>query len=133
MSTVLPKRVLAGHDKTGIRASTLLSKTATLDPADVFARLGTGASGLTAGRAAALLAEHGANVLARDQRPGSLRLLVALGDQSAGDPAGRAGVGLVFDWDPRAGTVMVLIIVLSVGLRLYQEARQAAPPPSSRR
>ena len=123
MSTVLPKRVLAGHDKTGIRVSPLLLETTALDPADVFARLATDAAGLTAGQAAALLAEHGPNVLARDQRPGWLRLL----GRSVINPlvillAVLAAVSFSTS-DPRAGTVMVLMIVLSVGLRLYQEVK----------
>jgi Mg2+-importing ATPase len=123
MSALLPKRVLGGHDKPAIAASPLLLETAALDLAGVYARLGARAEGLTSTRAAALLAEHGPNVLARDQRPGFLRLL----RRSAINPlvillAALAAVSFSTA-DPRAGTVMVLMIVLSVGLRLYQEAK----------
>ena len=70
-----------------------------------------------------MLAEHGPNVLARDQRPGPLRLLW----RSAINPlvillAVLATVSFSTG-DARAGTVMMLMIVLGVGLRLYQEAK----------
>jgi P-type Mg2+ transporter len=122
-STVLPKRVLTGHDRPAIRASPLLLEAAELNVAGVYARLGTRAEGLTSERAATLLAEHGPNVLARDQRPGFLRLLW----RSLINPlvillSVLATVSFSTG-DPRAGTVMVLMIVLSVGLRLYQEAK----------
>jgi Mg2+-importing ATPase len=123
MSNVLPKRVLTSHDKPGIRVSPLVIETAGLGAAGVFARLTTRAEGLTSEQAAARLAEHGPNVLARDQRPGSLRLLW----RSVINPlvillAVLATVSFATA-DPRAGTVMVLMIILSVGLRLYQEAK----------
>ena len=123
MSTVLPKRVLAGHDRPVIRASPLLLEAAALNVAGVYTRLGTCSEGLTSERAATLLEEHGPNVLARDQRPGLLRLLW----RSAINPlvillAVLATVSFSTG-DARAGTVMMLMIVLSVGLRLYQEAK----------
>ena len=123
MSNVLPKRVLGAHEKQSIRVSPLVIETAGLEAAAVYARLTTRPEGLTSERAGALLAEHGQNVLARDQRPGFLRLLW----RSVINPlvillAVLATVSFATA-DPRAGTVMVLMIILSVGLRLYQEAR----------
>ena len=123
MSNVLPKRVLAGHEKHAIRVSPLVIEAAALDAAGVYARLVTRAGGLTAEQAAARLAEHGPNVLARDQRPGFPQMLW----RAVLNPlvillAVLATVSFATG-DPRAGTVMVLMIVLSVGLRLFQEAK----------
>jgi len=123
MSNVLPKRVLAGHEKHPIRVSPLVIETARLDTAGVYARLATRAEGLTSEQAAVLMAVHGKNVLTRDQRPGFLRLLW----RSVLNPLVVLLVVLATvsfsTADPRAGTVMVLMIMLSVGLRLFQEAR----------
>jgi Mg2+-importing ATPase len=123
MGAVLSKRVLAGVDQPGIRVSPLLLETAALDATAVYARLATQSRGLTSEQAAALLAVHGPNVLARDQRPGFLRLLW----RSVINPlvillAVLAAVSFSTG-DARAGTVMVLMIVLSVGLRLVQETK----------
>ena len=98
-------------------------QTAALDPAAVFARLSTRPAGLTAGQAAARLAEHGPNVLPRDERPGIARLLW----RSVRNPlvlllAVLATISIATG-DPRAATMMVLMIALSVGLKLFQEAR----------
>src|SRR5678816_2229464 len=125
MHTVLPKRVLAGArgDKSTIRVSPLLLETAVIDPAAVFARLSTHPEGLPSGEAAARLAEHGPNVLPRDERPSLARLLW----RSVINPlvlllAVLATVSIATG-DARAATMMVLMIVLSVGLKLFQEAK----------
>src|SRR5678816_4466121 len=121
MHTVLPKRVLAGArgDKSTIRVSPLLLETAALDPATVFARLSTGPEGLTSDQGAARLAEHGPNVLPRDERPGLARLLC----RSVLNPLvlllGVLATVSISTGDPRAATM----IVLSVGLKLFQEAK----------
>jgi Mg2+-importing ATPase len=124
MHTVLPKRILTGGGaKARIRVSPLLLETAGMAPAAVFARLATGAQGLTSDQAAARLAQHGANVLARDERPSVARLLW----RSVGNPlvillSVLAAVSVATgDW--RAATMMGLMIVLSVGLKLYQEVK----------
>ena len=125
MHSVLPKRVLTGGlgDKPGIRVSPLLLETVGLDPAAVFERLSTRAGGLTSDEAAARLAQHGPNVLARDERPSVARLLW----RSVGNPlvillTALAAVSVATgDW--RAATMMGLMIVLSVGLKLFQEAK----------
>src|SRR5450432_1824822 len=123
MGNVLPKRVLGDHDKTPIRVSPLVLEIAGLDAPGALARLSTRAGGLTSDDAAARLIEHGPNVLARDQRPGLLRLLW----RSVINPlvillAVLATVSFSTG-HPRAGTVMILMIILSVGLRLVQEAK----------
>ena len=123
MGNVLPKQVLAGHKKPAIQASPLLLEAAGLDPAASYTRLATRAAGLTSAEATTRLAEHGQNVLARDQRPGFLRLLW----RSIINPlvillAVLATVSFSTG-DPRSGTMMILMIGLSVGLRLYQETK----------
>ena len=125
MHTVLPKRVLTGNreDRSTIRVSPVLLQTAALDPDAVFALLSTGPAGLTSAEAAARLAKHGPNVLPRDERPGLARLLW----RSVLNPlvillAVLATVSFATG-DPRAATMMVLMIVLSVGLKLIQEAK----------
>jgi Mg2+-importing ATPase len=125
MHTTLPKRVLTGSlgKRPGIRVSPLLLETVGLDPAAVFDRLATRADGLTSDQAAARLREHGPNVLARDERPSVARLLW----RSVGNPlvillTVLAAVSVATgDW--RAATVMGLMIVLSVGLKLFQESK----------
>jgi len=124
-SPVLPKRLLAGHrgEKPAIRVSPMVVEAAAMDAARVYARLGTRPEGLTAQEAAARLVEHGPNVLASDHGPGLGKLfwhavinpLVIL-------LAGLAAVSFATG-DARAGTVMITMIVLSVGLKLIQEAR----------
>ena len=124
-AAVLPKRLLdtRGHGTRTFRVSPLLTQTAELDVAGAFALLKTRREGLTAEEAAARLAEHGPNVLAKDQRPSILNLvwhaflnpLVLL-------LTVLAAVSFATK-DPRAGTMMVAMIVLSVGLRLIQEAK----------
>src|SRR5689334_15734957 len=125
MHSVLPKRVLAGArgDPSGIRVSPLLLEAASLELPGVFARLSTRAEGLTSEQAAARLAEHGPNVLPRDERPSLLRLLW----RAVLDPlvillAALATVSIATG-DPRAAAMMALMLVLGVGLKLFQEAR----------
>src|SRR5580693_10526272 len=76
-SAVLPKRPFAPHphERAAIRVSPVLVESAGIEPDAVYARLGTRAGGLTVEEASARLAEHGPNILARDQRP-SLGMLL---------------------------------------------------------
>jgi Mg2+-importing ATPase len=123
MNNVIPKAVLAGHDRPTIQVSPLLLDIAKQDAAGVFARLQTRAEGLTSAEAAERLAKYGRNVLARDQRPGLLRLLW----RSMINPLVILLTVLATvsfsTGDPRAGSMMVLMIILSVGLKLFQEAK----------
>jgi Mg2+-importing ATPase len=124
-STVLPKSLLAAknHDKQVIRVSPLVVLAATKDAAGAYALLKTRPEGLTAGEAAALLGEHGPNVLTKDRRVGAavmvwhalLNPLVML--------LGVLATISLATGDPRSAIVMMIMIVLSVGLKLMQEAR----------
>ena len=112
---VLPKRLLArSHEKRSMRVSQAVVDTVALDAAGVYARLETRPEGLSAIEAEARLAEHGPNVLAKDQRPGILRLL----GRAVLNPlvillAVLAAVSFATG-DPRAAIMMLLMIALSV-------------------
>ena len=89
----------------------------------MYAQLATRPEGLTSAEAQARLAEHGPNVLAKDQRPGIFTLLW----RAVLNPlvillAVLATVSFATG-DARAATMMLLMIVLSVGLKLIQEAK----------
>jgi Mg2+-importing ATPase len=124
-SAVLPKGPFAAPrpQKAAIRVAPLLVESAEVDVEAVYARLRTRPEGLTPEEADARLADHGPNVLARDQRPGLGSLLwhailnplvLLLGILAA--------VSLATG-DARSATMMACMIALSVGLKLFQEAK----------
>jgi len=101
----------------------MVVESAALDASGVYARFATRAGGLTSAEAAARLAAQGPNVLARDQRPGVVTLLW----RSVRNPlmvllAVLASISLATG-DARAGVMMIVMIVMSVGLKLIQESR----------
>jgi Mg2+-importing ATPase len=122
--TFIPRAVLArSHEKRTTRVSPALLDTVTLDVDGVYARLKSRPGGLTTDEADARLIEYGENVLAKDRRPGLVRLLW----RAALNPlvillAVLAAVSLATG-DPRSATVMLLMIALGVGLRLLQETK----------
>jgi Mg2+-importing ATPase len=126
-SGILPKTLLAKTPaKRPLRVSQAVLDTVALDAAAVYARLKTRPEGLTADEANARLAEYGPNVLAKDRRPGFFRLLW----RAVLNPlvillAVLAAVSFATG-DPRAATMMLLMIALSVGLRLIQEAKASS-------
>ena len=96
---------------------------APLDAERLYARLNTRVTGLTAAEAAARLAEHGPNILAKDKRPGALGMLWhAVLNPLVILLAALATISFATG-DARAGTVMLVMIALSVGLKLFQEAK----------
>ena len=123
-AAILPKSLLAaGRAKTAIRVSPILVESAALDPAAVCARLKTRPEGLSSAEAAERLGAHGPNVLAQDQRPSLARLLW----RAVLNPlvillAALATISFATG-DARSATVMVFMIVLSVTLKLIQEAK----------
>ena len=125
MTSVLPKRLLASgqHRLPTIRVSPMVLESATMDAAHVYARLSTRAEGLTVAEAKARLEQFGPNVLAKDRRAGIGKLLW----RSMLNPlvlllAALATISFATG-DLRAGLMMVFMIVLSVGLKLVQEAK----------
>jgi len=106
-----------------IRVSPIVLESAALDAAHVYVRLSTCPEGLTVVEAKARLEQYGPNVLAKDRRPGIGKLLW----RSVLNPlvlllATLATISFATG-DPRAGLIMVFMIVLSVGLKLMQEAK----------
>jgi P-type Mg2+ transporter len=121
---VLPKTLLAkSHEKRSLRVSQAVVDSVPLDAAGVYARLKTRPEGLTAADAAARLAEHGQNILAKDRRPGFFRLLWgAVWNPLVLLLAVLSTISFATG-DPRSATMMLLMIALSVGLRLIQESK----------
>jgi Mg2+-importing ATPase len=123
-SGVLPKTLLAkSHEKRSLRVSQVVLETVTLDEAGVYLQLKTRPDGLTADEAAVRLSEHGQNVLAKDQRPGFLKLLWRAALNPLVILLGVLAAVSFATGDPRSAIMMLLMIVLSVGLRLLQEAK----------
>jgi Mg2+-importing ATPase len=124
-TAILPKNLFAGirREKPQIRVSQLVVESAAMDAGGVYARLRTRPEGLTSEEAATRLAEHGPNVLAKDQRPGIGKLLWhAVINPLVILLAVLAAISFATG-DDRAGIVMSLMIALGVGLKLIQEAR----------
>ena len=122
---VLPKHLFAAirREKPQIQVSRIVVESAAMDAAGVYARLATRPEGLTADEAAARLAEHGPNVLAKDQRAGIGKLLWhAVLNPLVILLAVLATISFATG-DARAGIVMSLMIALGVGLKLIQEAK----------
>jgi Mg2+-importing ATPase len=122
---VIPKHLITGtwHDRQRVHISPVLVESATADVAGAYRRLGTRPGGLTDDEAETRLAEHGPNVLAKDQRAG----IVALIGHALLNPlvillAVLATVSFATG-DARAGTMVSLMIALGAGLNLVQEAR----------
>ena len=100
--------------------------------ADVYKRFETCPEGLRAEEARARLAKHGPNVLAKDQRIGLGKLI----SRAVINPlvillTVLASVSFATG-DFRAGTVISLMIALSLGLKLIQEAKADSAAPNSR-
>jgi P-type Mg2+ transporter len=124
-STVLPKHLFAAipHERPQIQVSPILVESASLDAAAVFQRFATRPEGLTTDVAQSRLTEFGPNVLAKDQRAGFGTLLWhAVLNPLVILLAVLATVSVVTG-DIRAATMMTVMIVLGVGLKLFQEAK----------
>jgi Mg2+-importing ATPase len=124
-TAILPKNLFTGirREKPQIQVSRIVVESAAMDAAAVYARLRTRPEGLTTEEAAEQLAEHGPNVLARDQRAGFGKLLWhAVLNPLVVLLAVLASISFATG-DARAGIVMSLMIALGVGLKLIQEAR----------
>ena len=124
-SGVLPKLQLETHGRARatMHVSPQLTASAPLDVPAVLTLLATRREGLNSQEVAVRFAQYGHNTLARDQGVSLMRML----GRSLLNPliillAVLAGISFATG-DPRAGAVMVLMILLSVGLRLIQEAK----------
>jgi P-type Mg2+ transporter len=124
-AAVFPKHIfasIAGHH-TKIAVSPILIESASMDAARIFERFATRSEGLTAEEVKTRLAEHGPNVLAKDQRPSLAKILWrAVLNPLVVLLAILASVSFMTG-DVRAGGMMCLMLILGVGLKLIQEAK----------
>ncbi|MEI9812600.1 MAG: magnesium-translocating P-type ATPase [Acidobacteriota bacterium] len=123
--TLFPKTLFARirREKPQIQASKLLTESAAMEVADVYKRFESGPQGLSDDEVQQRQAEYGPNVLAKDQKTGFAKLfwhavINPLVIMLAVLAAVSFGTG-----DYRAGTVISLMIVLSLGLKLVQEGK----------
>ena len=124
-STVLPKGLFAAirHDRPHLPVSQIVIESALRAVPDVYQHFRTRPDGLTSEEARARLAEHGPNVLAKDQRAGiGTMLWHAVLNPLVILLAVLASVSFATG-DFRAATMMSLMIALGVGLKLIQEAK----------
>lgn len=124
-SAVLPKKPFAAHlhPKAQIRVSPLLIECAQADTGAVYAQLRTRPEGLTSDEASARLAEHGPNVLAKDRRPGFGTLLWHAVLNPLVILLGVLATVSLATGDAQSAVIMACMIALSVGLKLFQEAK----------
>jgi len=124
-TAILPKNILAiiKRPANQIRVSPLLMEVAGIAPDAVLGKLQTTENGLSEEETDRRLEEYGPNVIAQEQRHGRLRLL----GHACMNPLVillliLASVSYLTG-DPRAGTVMLIMVFLGVSLRFVQEAR----------
>ncbi len=127
MAAVLPHKLLASgaREKHAIRVSPVVVESATKDIAGVYALLKTRPGGLTAEEARIRLVEQGPNVLAKDRHASLAKLFW----RAVLNPlvlllAALAAISFATG-DPRAAVVMIVMIIMSVGLKLAQEKKAA--------
>ncbi len=125
-TSILPKNILAiiKRQANQVQASPLVFEVAQKAPAEVLGKLKTDENGLNPEEAQERLEKYGPNVIAQEQRLGRLRLL----GHACMNPLVilllvLAAVSFLLADDPRAGTVMLIMVFLGVSLRFVQEAR----------
>ncbi len=125
----LPKLVLPLSSKPAdhaIHFSPILAEVAQLERSDVFSRMKASPEGLSEDEAASRLAKNGPNVVATNQHRGwPWRLLTAARNPLVILLLVLATISFATG-DARAGSVMALMVILSVLLRFVQEARADA-------
>ncbi len=124
-TTIIPKNILTilKRSPSQIPVSSRLANCARTDPADVLRQLQTTETGLSEDEAWQRLEQHGPNVVAQERRHTRLALL----GKACMNPLVLlllllAAVSFATG-DPRAGSVMLVMVVLGVVLRFVQEAR----------
>ncbi len=114
---------LAKSQAAGIRVSPLLAEAAGKDADEVLRLLETSPAGLTEAEAEERLEKHGPNEVASEKQRGwPMRLLITMRNPLVILLSLLAVVAFLTG-DPRAGSVMVLMVILGVGLRFVQESR----------
>jgi P-type Mg2+ transporter len=124
-TSILPKNILAviKRQANQVQVSPLLIEVAQNTAEVVLGKLQTNENGLSEEEAQDRLEKYGPNVVAQEQRLGRIRLL----GHACMNPLVilLLILAVVSFWtgDPRAGTVMVIMVFLGVSLRFVQEAR----------
>lgn len=124
-SIIFPRKLFASliREQPGDAGSELLGETARLDAAGIYRRFDTNAEGLSADEAQRRLSHYGPNVLATDQSSGIGKIFL----HAALNPLIILLIVLIavsfVTGDYRAGIVMLAMVVLGVGLNLFQESR----------
>jgi len=122
---MIPKNIFGKSPHLRLQApvSASLVQAAAMDVAAVYERFASGPEGLSTEQAQVGLETHGSNVLAKDQRPGIATLLV----HAVLNPIVILLVVLssvsAATGDYRAASMMVVMILIGVGLKLFQEAK----------
>jgi Mg2+-importing ATPase len=124
-TAVLPKRILhVSHSPTtAITVSPLLLEAAGSEPNDVLQKMQTSKTGLSEREVDRRLQEHGPNVVAREQRNPRLRLLAKAMINPLVILLLVLASSSFLTGDVRAGSIILLMVVLGVVLRFVQEAR----------
>lgn len=123
--SVIPRHLVSGLGRARPPSSDgrAVVEAAAMDVPALLARHRTRLEGLSEEESRERLAEHGPNTLAADPRAGLATLLRhALINPLVILLATLAGVSFATG-DPRAGAMMVLMIVMGAGLKLFQEAK----------
>ncbi|MEI8213879.1 MAG: magnesium-translocating P-type ATPase [Planctomycetota bacterium] len=122
---VLPKNLFGGttHSSTKAPISQSLLELSAMDVGGLYTHFSSRPEGLSIEEAQNRLKEHGANVLAKDRRPSFIKLFIrAVLNPLVVLLAVLSSVSLATG-DYRAAIMMTVMIVLGVGLKLFQEAK----------
>ncbi len=109
--------------KNGIQAGPLLDEASGRTTAQVFQMLGSGPGGLTEAEAAERLAKHGPNEIGSEERHGWWHRFYTASRNPLVILLTVLAILSYATGDFRAGTVMLLMVVLGVSLRFVQETR----------
>jgi Mg2+-importing ATPase len=124
-ASIIPKNIFGKSPRLRHQdpVSASLVQAAAMDVAVLYERFASGVEGLSTEQAQVGLETHGPNVLAKDQRPGIATLLV----HAVLNPIVILLVVLssvsAATGDYRAASMMVVMILIGVGLKLFQEAK----------
>jgi Mg2+-importing ATPase len=124
--SVAPPRPATPRAGAGIRVAPQLLEAARCDASEVLQKLNTSPQGLTEEEAERRLREQGPNVVAQEQGHVLLRLLIKALINPLVILLLLLATLAYLTGDPRAAIVMLLMVVLGVALRFFQEARADA-------
>src|SRR5438045_3862175 len=109
--------------KNGFQTSPLLAEVCSKPSADVFQMLGTSPTGLTEAEAAQRIEKYGPNEVASEEKHGWWHRLYTASRNPLVILLTVLAVLSFATGDFRAGTVMILMVVLGLSLRFIQETK----------